>query len=126
MAKGDVNYIIKRLNKMAEKSSSLKSKNFHCALDKLPASGQIKELKEVVARLDAVHKSVLKLATIRGPRIKKDLAMQRKYKELNRMLEKADLSSIFAEAAERAQSEIEAYRRARAKSKGEAASTVFF
>ena len=89
MAKGDVDYIIKRLNKMTKKGQILKSKSPRLALGELPTSGQVKELKKIMM-----------------------------YKELNRWWKNADIPGILAGAAERARPEIEALRCARAKSRG--------
>jgi len=70
MPKGDVDYIIRRLRRMTEKSHNLKAKNPRLALDGLPTSSQVKELKEIVAELVRQHKIVLDLATARGPRVR--------------------------------------------------------
>ena len=52
MAKGDVDYIIKRLNKMTKKGQILKSKSPRLALGELPTSGQVKELKKMWKNAD--------------------------------------------------------------------------
>ena len=65
MPKGDIGYILKRLDTMSKRSRAKISRSPHLALGELPTARQVRELKRVAREISKTHKAVLQLAATR-------------------------------------------------------------
>ncbi|GEM_PF-7103457 len=62
MPKGDISHVLRSLNRMVKKSREKMKKSPLLALNEIPSTNQVKELKRAVKGLNDIHKTIMRLA----------------------------------------------------------------